>query len=226
MTAGFLTAEELAEAAFENLRSFLLPSEPFPALTEAAFKTAVKHAQELLPGLSVQMTDRLGVIFKMRQDICLRCKAAPQSGTGVSPVNPKPRVISDFRQLGTVAAAVPVTNRSTTELNQLLPANFLEIVPYVQLPQLPRYLKALLTRMERATLNPVKDQERARQLAPFAEALQKFTATVPSSPESRQALNEYRWMVEEFKVSLFAQELGTAFPISAKRLEEQLKKIS
>jgi ATP-dependent helicase HrpA len=134
-------------------------------------------------------------------------------------------VISDFRQLGTVVAAAPVVNRWMTELNVLLPANFLEIVPYTQLPQLPRYLKALLTRMERATLNPVKDQERARQLAPYAESLQKLTANPPSSPESRQALDEYRWMVEEFKVSLFAQELGTAFSISAQKLEQQLQKL-
>jgi len=100
------------------------------------------------------------------------------------------------------------------------------VVPYTQLPQFPRYLKALLMRMERAALNPVKDQERGRQLAPFLVALQKHTAAPPSTPEGRQRLDEYRWMVEEFKVSLFAQELGTAFPISAQRLEQQLKRIA
>jgi len=119
----------------------------------------------------------------------------------------------------------PVTNRWVAELNQLLPKNFLETIPYSRLPELPRYLKALLIRMERATLNPVKDQERARQLLPFAEALQKFTASPPSSPEAQQCLDEFRWMVEEFKVSLFAQELGTAFPVSGKRLEEQMQRL-
>jgi ATP-dependent helicase HrpA len=79
--------------------------------------------------------------------------------------------------------------------------------------------------MKRAALNPVKDQERARQLAPYAEALQKFTAHPPSAPEARRSLEEFRWMVEEYKVSLFAQELGTAFPISAQRLEQQLQKL-
>jgi ATP-dependent helicase HrpA len=132
--------------------------------------------------------------------------------------------MSDFRQLGAVTAAV-VTNRWAAELNQLLPANFLETISYSRLPELPRYLKALSIRMERATLNPVKDQERARQLAPYTEALQKFTTTSPTSLEARQSLEEFRWMVEEYKVSLFAQELGTAFPISGKRLEEQLKRI-
>jgi ATP-dependent helicase HrpA len=219
MTAGLLTAEELAEAAFANLRAYLLPGEVFPALTAAAFQAAVEHARGLLPGLSAQMTDRLGLVLKLRQDVCLRCKVAAPAPAA------KARVMSDFKQLGKVAAATPVVNRWMTELDRLLPANFLEIIPYAQLPQLPRYLKALLMRMERATLNPVKDLERARQLAPYAAALQRFTATPPSSPESRRALDEYRWMVEEYKVSLFAQELGTAFSISAQRLEQQLKQI-
>jgi ATP-dependent helicase HrpA len=221
LTAGWLTAEELAEAAYVNLTRHLLPSEPFPALTLAAFKAAVEQARGLLPGLSAQMTDRLGVILKLRQDILLRGKVAAPA-----PVN-KPRVMSDFKQLGAVpaAGAAPVTNRWVTELNQLMPTNFLQTTAYAQFPQLPRYLKALLTRMERAALNPVKDQERARQLAPYAEALQKFTAHPPSAPEARRSLEEFRWMVEEYKVSLFAQELGTAFPISAQRLEQQLQKL-
>jgi ATP-dependent helicase HrpA len=221
MTAGWLTAEELAETAFENLRAHLLPAEAFPTLTEAAFKAALEQARGLLPGLSVQMTDRLGVIFKLRQDVCLRCKVSTPA-----PLAAKPRVISDFRQLGAVVAPAPVTNRWMTELNQLLPANFLEIVTYAKLPQLPRYLKALLIRMERAALNPVKDQERERQLAPFTAELHKIISRPPASPEGLKALNEYRWMVEEFKVSLFAQELGTAFSISAQKLNEQLKRIA
>jgi ATP-dependent helicase HrpA len=79
--------------------------------------------------------------------------------------------------------------------------------------------------MELAALNPVKDQERARQLAPFAEAYKKLAAAPPASPEARRHLEELRWMLEEYKVSLFAQELGTAFPVSAKRLEQQLEKL-
>jgi ATP-dependent helicase HrpA len=224
LTTGWLTAEELSEAAFENLRRHLLPGEVFPALTEAAFKAAVELARAGLPGLAVKLADRLGVILKLRQDVLLRCKG----GTGFQPVNPapaaKPKVLTNLKHLG-VPAAAPVANRWVVELNQLLPADFLATAPYDQLPQIPRYLKALLLRMERAALNPVKDQERARQLAPWAAALQKFTAAPPSSVEGRRRLEEFRWMIEEYKVSLFAQELGTAFPISPKRLEQQMEKL-
>ena len=68
--------------------------------------------------------------------------------------------------------------------------------------------------MERARLNPVKDRERVRQLAPYLAALKQFEANAPKTTEARQRLEEFRWMVEEFKVSLFAQELGTAVPVS------------
>jgi ATP-dependent helicase HrpA len=90
---------------------------------------------------------------------------------------------------------------------------------------MPRYLKALQIRAERAALNPVKDQERARQLAPYAQALRELRAGHPDSHQTARDLEEFRWMVEEFKVSLFAQELGTAQPVSPKRLDEFLRRL-
>jgi ATP-dependent helicase HrpA len=102
-----------------------------------------------------------------------------------------------------------------------MPANFLTATPFEQIPHLFRYLKALQIRMERAALNPLKDQERARQLAPYLEILRKAAEQPPSGAEARVEFEKFRWMVEEFKVSLFAQELGTAQPVSPKRLDEQ-----
>ena len=106
-----------------------------------------------------------------------------------------------------------------------MPPRFLEHIPFERLAHLPRYLKALLIRAERATLNPVKNQERLRQLAPYEEALKKLAAQPSRSAEARRELETLRWMVEEFKVSLFAQELGTAMPVSAKRLDQQLERV-
>ena len=63
---------------------------------------------------------------------------------------------------------------------------------------------------ERAALNPARDAEKAKQLAPFAGRLQSV------EEERREA---FRWMLEEFRVSIFAQELGTAGPVSAQRLK-------
>jgi ATP-dependent helicase HrpA len=69
----------------------------------------------------------------------------------------------------------------------------------------------------------VKDRERAAQLVPYLQAASSLGPA--KSPEARAAIQEFRWMLEEYKVSLFAQELGTAFPVSPKRLDQQLEKI-
>ena len=96
------------------------------------------------------------------------------------------------------------------DLARLVPGDFLAATPAEWLPHLPRYLRAMQIRAERAALNPAKDAEKAKPLAPLA-ALQK---NLP--PEKRAT---YRWLLEEFRVSIFAQELGTAQPVSVKRLE-------
>jgi ATP-dependent helicase HrpA len=103
----------------------------------------------------------------------------------------------------------------------IVPADFLATLPLARLPVLCRYLKALRIRAERAHVAPAKDAARAQQVAPHEEHFQRAVRHRPLSPELRRHLEEYREMIEEFKVSLFAQELGTAFPVSAKRLEKK-----
>ncbi len=216
------TVDELQAAAYRNLRRYLLPREPFPTLDEAHFQAAVEHARGLLPGLALQLSDRLEAILKLRQEILTRvARATPAPASGAA------RKLSDLKALGStpskpLPAWIGILQRG---LANLLPVNFLELTPFEQLPQIPRYLKALLTRAERAALNPAKDVERARQVLPYHEALQKLLAAPPESPAARERLDEFRWMVEEFRVSVFAQELGTAIPVSPKRLEAQLERI-
>ena len=100
---------------------------------------------------------------------------------------------------------------------------FLERIAYDRLTHLPRYLKALLIRAERAALNPAKDRDRLRQLAPYQDALKALQAQPAGSAAAQRQIESFRWMVEEFKVSLFAQEVGTAVPVSPKRLDQQLE---
>jgi ATP-dependent helicase HrpA len=217
--------DDLQAAAFENLRKHLVPNAPFPALTKAAFESAVAQARQQIPGLAQQIQDRLGLILTLRQEFLRRWspKPAPQPNKGL-------KSLSDLRfsPLASVkapVAPVPQASPLMQELQVLLPARFAETIPFDRLPHIPRYLKALITRAERAALNPVKDQERARQLAPYREALARLRQTPPHSVTGRDLVTEFRWMLEEFKVSLFAQELGTAVPISPKRLDQQLEKI-
>jgi ATP-dependent helicase HrpA len=210
---------ELRETALEHLKRYLFPAEPLPALTQKDFQAAVAAARERLPGLAQQFIDRLGPILQLRQQV------QQKIGASVPTTKPRPQTLSSFSQLGATApkAASPAAvNPLTDELNHLIPSRFLDRIDYDRLTHLPRYLKALLIRAERAKLNPAKNQERLRQLAPYVEALKQLEAEPIRSPEQRTQLNTYRWMVEEYKVSLFAQELGTAIPVSSKRLDSQL----
>jgi len=113
------------------------------------------------------------------------------------------------------------------DLDTLVPKNFLEIYSLDRLVHIPRYLKAVEVRTERFTYDPVKDREKYSQVAVFVEALQSMVQGLSphASQEKKEAMEAFRWMVEEFKVSLFAQELKTPFPVSVKRLKAGQKEI-
>lgn len=113
-------------------------------------------------------------------------------------------------------------------MDRLVPKDFLDRYSLERLSQIPRYLNALQVRVDRARNAPEKDRSKAEQVKPFDEALarlQKKVAKVLGPPEQQAALEEFRWMVEEFKVSLFAPEIKTAYPVSAKKLAAKLKEI-
>jgi ATP-dependent helicase HrpA len=219
--AGLCSGEELQAAAFLNLKRHAVPSQHLPAMTRAAFDAAVAWSRARLPGLAAALLARVEPILKYRQDYLRRFK--PASVSAPAPV--RARTLTGLDQLGLLPTPAPKPNPVAGELDALVPGDFLAQIPFEQLVQIPRYLKALYTRAERAALNPAKDHERARQLSPYRDALRGFMAAPPTSEAGRRALWEFRWMIEEFKVSLFAQELGTAYPVSPKRLDEQLTRI-
>jgi ATP-dependent helicase HrpA len=112
------------------------------------------------------------------------------------------------------------------DLERLLPAGFLDDIGYDQLPHLVRYLKAVHMRADRFRADPSKDAGKAAQMAPFAQACADWRARAPEvGPEARRRIDAFRWLVEELRVSVFAQELGTAQKVSAKRLQTALEQI-
>ena len=105
----------------------------------------------------------------------------------------------------------------------LVPPGFLRDTPADALAELPRYLKALALRAERALRDPARDQARMLDLKPFVDALAAARADGRAARPEWQAL---RWDLEELRVQLFAQELGTRRPVSAKRLARQLQALT
>ena len=126
-----------------------------------------------------------------------------------------PRLTDLLREILTLRQALLVHPTPPPGLDQelaaLLAPDFLRTTPYAQLAQFPRYLKAMKLRADRWRQNPAKDSERTAQLAPYLAALKRGGGALPAA--------NLRWLVEEFRVSLFAQELGTAEPVSAVKLD-------
>jgi ATP-dependent helicase HrpA len=109
------------------------------------------------------------------------------------------------------------------QLGTLLPPDFIESIQQPWLDRLPRYLKAARRRMERLQGNQARDAELAARVAPFAQALRAIVAQ-SAGLRSHPERDQLRWMIEEFRVSLFAQEIRTLMPVSEKRLTAQLER--
>jgi ATP-dependent helicase HrpA len=80
-------------------------------------------------------------------------------------------------------------------------------------------------RADRWRQDPGKDHRRALQVAPWAKTVLELSKGFPRNAEHARRLDEFRWLVEEFRVSVFAQELGTAQPASEKKLEQKIGEI-
>jgi ATP-dependent helicase HrpA len=113
------------------------------------------------------------------------------------------------------------------EMNRLMPSDFLIHYDSERLTHIMKYLKAIRIRAERGMAHLDKALERIRDVNIFSDNLQFMinNSSTGASKEKLKLIEEYRWMIEEYKVSLFAQELKTAFPVSRKRLEKKRQEI-
>ncbi|MDX9786479.1 MAG: ATP-dependent RNA helicase HrpA [Desulfobacterales bacterium] len=121
----------------------------------------------------------------------------------------------------------PIATEIRTELAHLAPENLLLLYTNERLRHLPRYIRALGIRAIRAVENPERDRLRMNQVQPYRSRLTQMleSLTPGTSEKKRAAVEEYFWMLEEFKVSVFAQELKTVIPISPKRLDKKAGEI-
>jgi len=110
------------------------------------------------------------------------------------------------------------------ELTGIIPPDFLEKFDSARMESAIRYCRALQIRMERAYAAPDKDKTKAAQLAPYASRLNEIKVKDPS-PDCQKLLRKYKDMLAEYKISLFAQEMKTRFPVSAKRLDKKWQEI-
>jgi len=111
------------------------------------------------------------------------------------------------------------------QLNELIYPGFVRQTPHPWLKQLPRYLSAMEKRLEKLPAQTARERIWTAELNALREQYQK-RARKQANAMMNPLLQEYRWLLEEYRVSLFAQTLGTCQPVSAKRLEKLWQEIA
>jgi ATP-dependent helicase HrpA len=110
------------------------------------------------------------------------------------------------------------------QLQRLVGKQFLLQTPWPALQHLPRYLKAVVLRLDKLRADPARDATRLAELRPLEQRWVRRLAELKGAGHAR--MDEYRWLLEELRVSLFAQELRTPQPVSAKRLDKAWAQLS
>jgi ATP-dependent helicase HrpA len=137
-------------------------------------------------------------------------------------------VLSEFalaqRKIKDTKNAPDATADCTQQLQRLLPKNFLAATPWPQLQHCARYLKAISLRLEKYRTDPARDAQRLTELKPLEQKYWRLVAERKGQTDARML--EFRWLLEELRVSFFAQELRTPQPVSVKRLEKVWAQLS
>ncbi len=177
--------------------------------TQDAFET---YIQELRPALYRKTSDLIQDIqavgqayaecFSLIQSLSLKHKNRPRAS----------RILTERFQA----------------LKNLVPPHFLSLYSIQRIQHLPRYVDCLRIRAQRGADNPAKESEKAKKISRFETHLATQVAGLSekTSPEKAQKVEDFFWLLEEYKISVFAQELKTAVKVSAKRLEKELHTLS
>jgi ATP-dependent helicase HrpA len=110
-------------------------------------------------------------------------------------------------------------------LDRLVYQGFLQRVPESQLQEYPRYLKGLIKRVEKLAHAASRDQQRMNEMADLQRKWLQWDAVFRKEGRADERIEEIRWGLEELRISLFAQELGTKYPVSVKRLEKRAREL-
>ncbi|PQA76008.1 ATP-dependent RNA helicase HrpA [Rhodoferax sp. TS-BS-61-7] len=122
------------------------------------------------------------------------------------------------RKIKDTKNAPDATADAQQQLNRLIPKKFLQATPWDRLQHLARYLKAITLRLDKYRADPARDTARLTELRPQEQRYWRLVAERKGAVDDRMA--EFRWLLEELRVSFFAQELRTPQPVSVKRLDK------
>ncbi len=122
------------------------------------------------------------------------------------------------RKIKDTKNAPEATADAQQQLQRLVPKNFIAVAPWAQLAHYARYLKAITLRLDKYRADPARDAAKLAELRPQEQRYWRLVAERKGAVDAR--MQELRWLLEELRVSFFAQELRTPQPVSVKRLDK------
>jgi ATP-dependent RNA helicase HrpA len=133
----------------------------------------------------------------------------------------------DRRLRGTASLTlVPSLTDARAHLSALIHPGFVSATGSQRLPDLLRYLRALEVRLDKLPENPNRDRLLMRQVEQMQAGYQQLLQRLPPARRDDEAVRQIRWMIEELRVSLFAQQLGTRYPVSDKRILKAIAQVA
>jgi ATP-dependent helicase HrpA len=191
------TIEELREQIVALALDRAFLIEPLPT-DEFAFKKRVEEGRGRLTLIASEVARMAGVIL-------LEYATAA-------------RKVKDSKNTGEAAVD------AAQQLQRLMPKRFLHAAPWDRLQHLARYLKAITLRLDKYRADPARDAARLAELRPLEQHYWRLVAERKGVVDERML--EFRWLLEELRVSFFAQELRTPQPVSVKRLDKAWAQLS
>ncbi|ALK92283.1 ATP-dependent RNA helicase HrpB [Limnohabitans sp. 103DPR2] len=185
------TADELRQQIIEVALDRAFLMDPLPA-DEFSFKKRIDEGRGRLTLIANEVARLTGIIL-------LEFAAAT-------------RKIKDTKN------APDATADCSQQLQRLMPKRFMAFTPWTQLQHYARYLKAIVLRLDKYRADPARDAAKLLELKPQEQRYWRLVAERKGAVDDRML--EFRWLLEELRVSFFAQELRTPQPVSVKRLDK------
>ncbi len=185
------TLDELKNQILDLALDRAFLTDPLPA-DAAAFKARVDEGRGRLTLIANEIARQAGVVLTEYAVAARKLKDS----------KPPADVATDVQQ----------------QLQRLVPKTFLSSTPYAQLQHFPRYLKAVQLRLDKLRGDPARDAAKFAELRPQDQRFWRLVAERKGVQDAR--LQEVRWLLEELRVSFFAQELRTPQPVSIKRIDK------
>jgi ATP-dependent helicase HrpA len=195
------SADELREDLLTAIADRAFIGEDELPRSATAFEALRARARTRLPAVSEGGCRLLASIAEEYQRVQQRLAAAGKAA---------PRAAADVR----------------AQLGRLVYKGFVTSTPWERLHDLPRYMKAAQARLDKYAANPERDERHAAGIAELWSRYEERAAKLRRAHESDRKLEDLRWRIEELRVSLFAQELKTPYPVSFKRLDKLWRDIT